>query len=80
MPKNQAPFSGKKVKRCLYRTASKGLTNADVNGSLNIMKKEVPNVFSPKKRSKASPFKGIKRINFIISIKMVQPEVLITDN
>ena len=43
--KNQVSFSGKRIKRGLYRTASKRLINADVNGSLNIMKKAVPNVF-----------------------------------
>ncbi|MGK7922445.1 MAG: RNA-guided endonuclease InsQ/TnpB family protein [Trichodesmium sp.] len=43
--KNQVNFSGKRIKRGLYRTASKGLINADVNGSLNIMRKAVPNVF-----------------------------------
>ncbi|OZH56108.1 hypothetical protein AFK68_00310 [Hydrocoleum sp. CS-953] len=40
--KNQVTFSGKRVKRGLYRTASKGLINADVNGALNIMKKAAP--------------------------------------
>ncbi|MGK7919786.1 MAG: hypothetical protein AB4080_07225 [Trichodesmium sp.] len=40
--KNQVTFSGKRVKRGLYRTANKGLINADVNGSLNIMKKAAP--------------------------------------
>ncbi|NEP41912.1 MAG: IS200/IS605 family element transposase accessory protein TnpB [Okeania sp. SIO2G4] len=43
--KNQVTFSGKRIKRGLYRTANKRLINADVNGSLNIMKKAVPNVF-----------------------------------
>ncbi|MGD1712391.1 RNA-guided endonuclease InsQ/TnpB family protein [Dapis sp. BLCC M172] len=43
--KNQVTFSGKRIKRGLYRTASKRLINADVNGSLNIMRKAVPNVF-----------------------------------
>ncbi|MGD1701306.1 RNA-guided endonuclease InsQ/TnpB family protein [Dapis sp. BLCC M229] len=43
--KNQVTFSGKRVKRGLYCTASKGLINADVNSSLNIMRKAVPNVF-----------------------------------
>ena len=43
--KNQVTFSGKRIKRGLYRTASNRLINADVNGSLNIMKKAVPNVF-----------------------------------
>ncbi|WP_293165442.1 transposase [Okeania sp. SIO2C9] len=42
---NHVTFSGKRVKRGLYRTTSIGLINADVNGSLNIMKKAVPNVF-----------------------------------
>ncbi|MDJ0518926.1 MAG: transposase [Trichodesmium sp. MO_231.B1] len=43
--KNKVTFSGKRVKRGLYRSASKGLINADVNASLNIMRKAVPNVF-----------------------------------
>ena len=39
-------FSGKRVTRRLYK-ASNGLTyNADVNGSLNILRKAVPNAFS----------------------------------
>lgn len=41
--KNQLTFSGKRVKRGLYRTGSGRLINADVNGSLNIMRKAVPN-------------------------------------
>ncbi|MGB3509793.1 MAG: transposase, partial [Microcoleaceae cyanobacterium] len=43
--KNYVTFSGKRIKRGLYRTASIGLINADVNGSLNIMRKAIPNVF-----------------------------------
>ncbi|MGB3511572.1 MAG: hypothetical protein WBA93_20510 [Microcoleaceae cyanobacterium] len=43
--KNHVTFSGKRVKRGLYRTASIGLINADLNGSLNIMRKAVPNIF-----------------------------------
>ncbi|MGB5768608.1 MAG: RNA-guided endonuclease TnpB family protein, partial [Crocosphaera sp.] len=43
--KNQVTFSGKRVKRGLYRTRNRKLLNADVNGSLNIMRKAVPNVF-----------------------------------
>ncbi len=38
-------FSGKRVKRGLYRTSNRKLINADVNGSLNIMRKAVPNAF-----------------------------------
>ncbi|MEL7038121.1 MAG: transposase [Cyanobacteria bacterium J06592_8] len=44
--KNSPRFSGKRVKRGLYRTASGRLVNADVNGSLNIMRKAVPNALS----------------------------------
>lgn len=44
--KNQLTFSGKRVKRGLYRTACGRLINADVNGSLNIMRKAIPNAFS----------------------------------
>ncbi|WP_237395729.1 transposase [Okeania sp. KiyG1] len=44
--KNKSKFSGKRVKRGLYRTGGGRLINADVNGSLNIMKKAVPNAFS----------------------------------
>ena len=40
--KNSSTFSGKRIKRGLYRTASGRLINADVNGSLNIMRKAVP--------------------------------------
>ena len=39
-------FSGKRVTRGLYK-ASNGLKyNADINGSLNILRKAVPNAFS----------------------------------
>ena len=40
--KNYVTFSPKRIKKRLYRTASKGLINADVNGSFNIMKKATP--------------------------------------
>ncbi len=43
--KNQSRFSGKRVKRGLYRTGCGRLVNADVNGSLNIMRKAIPNAF-----------------------------------
>ena len=36
-------FQWKRVKRGLYRSGSGRLVNADVNGSLNIMRKAVPN-------------------------------------
>ncbi len=44
--KNQVAFSGKRINRGLYRTGKRKLINADVNGSLNIMRKAVPNAFS----------------------------------
>jgi putative transposase len=36
-------FSGKRVKRGLYKTSGGQLINADVNGSYNIMRKAIPN-------------------------------------
>jgi len=39
-------FSGKRIVRGLYRSASGQLINADVNGSYNIMRKVVPNAFA----------------------------------
>ncbi|MGK7932492.1 MAG: RNA-guided endonuclease InsQ/TnpB family protein [Microcystaceae cyanobacterium] len=38
-------FQGKRVKRGLYRTQGGNLIQADVNGSLNIMRKAIPNAF-----------------------------------
>ena len=39
-------FSGKRIVRGLYRSSSGRLINADLNGSLNILKKAVPNTFN----------------------------------
>jgi putative transposase len=39
-------FSGKRVRRGLYKSKSGQLINADVNGSLNILRKAIPNLFS----------------------------------
>jgi putative transposase len=36
-------FSGKRIKRGLYKTSSGRLINADVNGSYNILRKAIPN-------------------------------------
>ncbi len=38
-------FSGKRIKRGLYKTKDGYLINADVNGALNIIRKVVPNAF-----------------------------------
>ena len=37
-------FSGKRVKRGLYKTLDGSVINADINGSLNIIRKVIPNV------------------------------------
>ncbi|QTA81728.1 Transposase, IS605 family [Desulfonema limicola] len=42
-PDKKHTFSGKRVKRGLYRTAKGILLNADINGALNIIRKVVPN-------------------------------------
>ncbi len=45
--KGEKPFfQGKRVKRGLYRTQGGSLIQADVNASLNIMRKVIPNAFS----------------------------------
>jgi putative transposase len=41
--KKAPEFSGKRVKRGLYRTSKDYLINADINGSLNIGRKVIPN-------------------------------------
>lgn len=38
-------FSGKRIKRGLYKSLDGKLINADLNGSLNILRKAVPNAF-----------------------------------
>ena len=40
--KNEPSFSGKRIKRGLYKTKSGLLINADLNGSLNILRKAIP--------------------------------------
>ncbi len=39
-------FSGKRVKRGLYKSKNGTLINADVNGSYNIMRKVIPNALA----------------------------------
>ncbi|MCC3638234.1 MAG: transposase, partial [Microcoleus sp. PH2017_37_MFU_D_B] len=41
-----AKFSGKRIKRGLYKTSCGRLINADVNGAYNILRKAIPNAFS----------------------------------
>jgi putative transposase len=46
--KEEATFSGKRIKRGLYRAKDGTLINADINGASNILRKVVPNAFGPK--------------------------------
>lgn len=41
-------FSGKRVKRGLYRASGKRYINADVNGAYNILRKRRPDAFTAK--------------------------------
>jgi putative transposase len=43
--KREPIFSGRRVKRGMYKASDKRKINADVNGSYNIMRKASPNVF-----------------------------------
>ena len=46
--KSEQTFSGKRIKRGLYRAKDGTLINADINGAGNILRKVVPNAFGPK--------------------------------
>jgi len=41
-----AVFTGKRIKRGLYKTSVGRLINSDINGSYNILRKAIPNAFS----------------------------------
>ena len=43
--KKKESYSGKRIKRGLYMTSTGRIINADLNGALNILKKEIPNAF-----------------------------------
>ena len=53
-PNTKYKFSGKRIKRGLYQTATGKLINADTNGSMNIIRKVIPDAF-----------KGIEGLPFI---------------
>ncbi len=44
--KKHAKYLGRRIKRGLFKTATKIRWNADCNGAANILKKEIPNAFS----------------------------------
>ena len=58
-PENQGKhkFSGKRIKRGIYRTSAGKKINADVNGAYNIMVKHFPTELSDRSRRKYSPVK-----------------------
>jgi len=44
--KTEPVFTGKRIKRGLYKTSTGQLINSDVNGAYNILRKAIPNAFS----------------------------------
>jgi transposase len=44
-------FTGKRIKRGLYKTSVGQLINSDVNAAYNILRKAIPNAFSTLDRS-----------------------------
>ena len=44
-------FSGRRIKRGLYRTGSGQIINADLNGAGNILRKYIPDIFTDRKDS-----------------------------
>ena len=42
-------FSGRRIKRGLYRTGSGQIINADLNGAGNILRKYIPDIFTDRK-------------------------------
>lgn len=61
-------FSGKRIKRGMYQSKSGTKLNADVNGSYNIMRKALPNVFQDN---------GIGDVNKTIRSLVVHPERIV---
>jgi len=62
--KKKHVFSGQRVKRGLYKASNKRKFNADINGSYNIMRKALPNVFTDN---------GIEDVNKAIRSLVVHP-------
>jgi IS605 OrfB family transposase len=66
--KKKYVFSGRRVKRGLYKASNKRKFNADINGSYNIMRKALPNVFTDN---------GIEDVNKAIRSLVVHPERIV---
>ena len=56
---NNYKFSGKRIKRGLYKSSNGILINADINGSLNILKKALLNNTNNNTTSKADDYKQL---------------------
>ncbi len=52
-------YAGKRIKRGIFKSAKNIWINADVNGSLNIIKKAIPNAFSGQLETKADGIEGV---------------------
>jgi len=61
-------FSGKRVKRGMYKSKSGRKINSDVNGSYNIMRKALPNAFTGN---------GIEDVNEMLTSLVVHPERIV---
>lgn len=61
-------FSGRRVKRGMYKSKQGYKINADINGSYNIMRKALPNVFQNN---------GIEDANKAIASLVVHPERIV---
>ena len=59
-------FSGKRISRGMYRSASGKMINADVNGAYNILRKEVPNAFAD----------GIEGLDNLSVVAVSTPQVI----
>ena len=63
-------FSGKRVKRGLYRASDGRVLNADINGSGNIIRKVAPDVFGTER---VEDGKGVLASLVVHPVRMVIP-------
>ena len=65
---DKVTFSGSRVKRGMYKASNGRKFNADINGSYNIMRKALPNVFTGN---------GIEDVNKAVRSLVVHPERIV---
>ena len=65
---NEPVFSGRRIKRGMYKSKQGHKINADINGSYNIMRKALPNVFQNN---------GIEDADKTIASFVVHPERIV---